>query len=328
MTVPTLSGRPVDVVVVGAGVVGLSTAVSLAEAGLSVRVDAAVPPERAHSTAAGAAWDPHLVEPSARIRTWAAVSLVELTSLSSTTRSTGVRLVEGTQESREPREMPFWADMVGARFCDPQELHDGYRCGWKFTVPVIDAPTYLGYLKRRLMNAGGRLRKHAYTSLAEAAREAPVVVNCAGVGARTLAPDPLVTPVKGQIVVVRNPGIDTFFCDDTPDTEQHTYFYPHGPIATLGGSQTPDNANMIPDAATARQIVNRCAAVEPRLRDAHVLEHRVGLRPFRPRVRLGEETLPQGERVLHNYGHGGAGFTLAAGCAAAVAAMVTTGATA
>jgi hypothetical protein len=42
---------------------------------------------------------------------------------------------------------------------------------------------------------------------------------------------------------------------------------------------------------------------------------RAGLRPYRPEVRL-----ERAGRIIHNYGHGGAGYTLSRGCAASVAA--------
>jgi D-amino-acid oxidase len=42
----------------------------------------------------------------------------------------------------------------------------------------------------------------------------------------------------------------------------------------------------------------------------------------RPSVRLETETLDGGRRLVHNYGHGGAGVTLSWGCALDVAAAV------
>jgi D-amino-acid oxidase len=69
----------------------------------------------------------------------------------------------------------------------------------------------------------------------------------------------------------------------------------------------------------ADRIVAGCVAVEPRLRGTQILGHRVGLRPWRPEVRL--ESEPLGGSVLwHNYGHGGAGISMAWGCAAEIAA--------
>jgi D-amino-acid oxidase len=48
-----------------------------------------------------------------------------------------------------------------------------------------------------------------------------------------------------------------------------------------------------------------------------VVAHRVGLRPVRPEVRL--EAVG---RVIHCYGHGGAGVTVSWGCAEEVLGLV------
>jgi D-amino-acid oxidase len=313
--------RP-DVVVVGAGVSGLTTAVCLAEAGVRVRVDAERLPGATTSAAAGAAWDPFLVEPLDKVREWGAVSLGEFTALARRTDVTGVRLVTGTHQSRSEREMPAWAAAVGAQLCGAGELRPGYVAGWRYQAPVIDMPRYLAYLTGRLAEAGGSLRTRRYASTAEALAEAPTVVNCPGAGARRLLGDPGVTAVRGQIVVVANPGVTEFFCDDTPDAADLVYFYPHGDTVVLGGTAEPDDWSLLPDPATTVAILRRCAAVEPLLRDATVLDNRVGLRPVRrPEVRLEAEDTPHG-RLLHNYGHGGGGVTVSWGCAREVVRLL------
>jgi D-amino-acid oxidase len=76
----------------------------------------------------------------------------------------------------------------------------------------------------------------------------------------------------------------------------------------------------------ADRILRDCAAVEPRVTGVRVLSHRVGLRPFRPQVRLEAESPGaarggHGPVVVHNYGHGGAGITLSWGCARDAAAL-------
>jgi D-amino-acid oxidase len=81
---------------------------------------------------------------------------------------------------------------------------------------------------------------------------------------------------------------------------------------------------MAPDPATAAAILDRCAKLEPRLREAAVLEHRVGLRPGRPSVRLEAERRAD-TLLVHNYGHGGAGVTLSWGCADDVVRLVHAG---
>jgi D-amino-acid oxidase len=307
-------------VVIGAGVSGLTTAVCLAEAGMKVRVDADLPPGATTSAAAGAMWDPYLAEPSDLVERWSRTTLSELTELSGDPE-TGIRLVEGTQETKTPCAMPAWGGLVGARMCPSEDLRPGYVTGWRYRAPLVDMPRYLQYLVRRLERSGGTLRSHRYGALEEATREAPVVVNCSGSGARTLAADPSVEAVRGRLVVVQNPGIESFFCDDTPGAADLTYIYPHLRTVVLGGTSDHGNWDMSPDEDAARDIVRRCAAVEPSLAGARVLEHRVGLRPVRKRVRV-EEEHHQDTLVLHNYGHGGAGLTLSWGCAREVEARI------
>jgi D-amino-acid oxidase len=320
MVKATRPARP-DVLVIGAGVTGLTTAVCLAEDGLTVRVDSDLPPGATTSAAAGAAWDPFMIEPQDRVRQWSEVSLADFAALADRPQTTGVRLVSGTHQSLVPRTAPDWTGTVGAQACTPAELRPGYAVGWRYTAPVIDMPHYLGYLVRRLAAAGGRLRTRRYGSPAEALAEAPVVVNCSGSGARALVPDPATTVVRGQIAVVENPGITEFFCDDTPDAEELVYAYPHGDTLVLGGTAEPGVWDLRPDPSATAAIIRRCAAVLPQVRDAAVLAARVGLRPVRPQVRLAADPTAHG-RLLHNYGHGGAGVTVSWGCAREVAALL------
>ena len=157
------------------------------------------------------------------------------------------------------------------------------------------------------------------TDLAEAG--APVVVNCMGLGARELVPDPAVRPVRGQLVIVENPGIRTWLVSTDPDAGTTTYVFPHPDRLVLGGTTDDDAWSLTPDPAVAAEIVKRCAALYPEIAGARVLDHRVGLRPVRDTVRLEREVLPDGRVLVHNYGHGGAGVTVAWGCAREAAGL-------
>src|ERR1700716_1065576 len=99
--------RAVDALVVGAGVSGLTTAVSLAEAGLRVRIWTAEPPSRTTSAAAGAMWGPFLVEPVDRVMEWSRRTLDEFEHLAQDP-ATGVRMVTGIEASRQRAEPPAW----------------------------------------------------------------------------------------------------------------------------------------------------------------------------------------------------------------------------
>lgn len=342
--------RAPDVLVIGAGVSGLTTAISLAESGLSVSVLAGLPPQRTTSAVAGAIWGPHLVEEGDRVTRWASETLTVLRGLAGDP-SSGVRMASGRQASPNvrpvssgvaPGALPGWgAELDGLRECTPAELPAGFGHGWHFSAPLLYMPAYLGYLLARLERVGGQVESGTVTSLAGAAREAGAraVVNCAGTGAAALVPDPEVIPVRGQVVVAANPGVREFFIGLPGDSSELVYLFPHGDVVVLGGTEVAGQESLVPDPAVAGRILADCARVEPRLNGAQVIAHRVGLRPFRPRVRLGAER--QGEPpgrpgagshgagrgldqplVVHNYGHGGAGVTLSWGCAREAADLV------
>ncbi len=303
-----------DVLVIGAGVSGLTSAIRMAEAGLRVSVYAAESPRKTTSMAAGAMWGPYLVEPIQRVRAWSARSLEVFRKLAQDPQ-TGVHLASGVEASRTLVDPPEWGNQLdGFRMCEPGELPAGFVTGWRFTVPLIDMPRYLDYLQRRLSEAGGAIQIRRVRSFDEVIGQAPIVVNCAGMGARELVPDPQLTPIRGQLVVVENPGLTEFFSEDTGPSTDLLHFSPHGETVILGGVAQPGQSNREPDLATSSAILARCSQVEPRLRGAHVLEHRVGLRPTRPYVRLDMQHT-NGTRLIHNYGHGGAGVTLSWGCA-------------
>ncbi|MEH1012034.1 FAD-dependent oxidoreductase [Micromonospora sp. CPCC 206060] len=307
-----VSAAEFDVLVIGAGVAGLTTAIRFAEAKFSVCVLADRPPLATTSASAGASWGPYLVRDD-RVPHWSEQTRLTLEKIAEDPLS-GVHLARGLEAARDPVEPPLWVRGVGDfELCRPEELPDGYVCGWRYTVPLVDMPRYLDYLTRRLDAAGGRMADGRINSFVEVAGAARVLVNCTGLGSRTLVPDGQMYPTRGQLVIVDNPGIDTFF-QDNGERGELTYFLPHGDRVVLGGCALPGAESLEPDAGSTTAILARCAAVEPRLHGAAVREVRVGLRPSRPRVRV--EWAPcAGIPVLHNYGHGGAGITLSWGCA-------------
>jgi D-amino-acid oxidase len=148
------------------------------------------------------------------------------------------------------------------------------------------------------------------------------VVSCAGLGARELAADLTVYPVRGRIVRVTNPGL-TLSVRDEQHPGGRAYVHPRMHDCILGGTLEDGQWDTAVDPVAGAAIVERCYNLVPALRGAQVLEQVVGLRPGRATVRLEEgEPIGAGTRVVHNYGHGGAGITLSWGCAADVATLV------
>jgi D-amino-acid oxidase len=310
-----------DVLVIGAGVSGLTTGIRLAETGLSVSIRTAAPPEQTTSVAAGAVWGLTRVGPPDRTVAWGRVGLEVLSKLAAEP-GTGVRMVSGREISRSPLAPHGSTDLIDdLRQCEPAELPAGFTYGWHYTAPLATMPVYLGYLRDRFERAGGTLEISAVGSLAELAGLAPVAVNCSGAGAHDLVPDPGVVPVRGQVVIAANPGIEEFVISRDQQPPWITYMFPHGDTILLGGTNDEGNWDQDPHDHIAERIMAGCAEIDPRLRGAQILGHLVGLRPCRPEVRLESEPLDGGV-LWHNYGHGGAGVSLSWGCAAEIAAAI------
>jgi D-amino-acid oxidase len=306
-----------DVLVIGAGVSGLTTGICLAEAGLVVTIRTAARPEQSTSAAAGAVWGLVRVGPPARVLDWGRTGLEALTKLAAEP-GTGVQMVSGKEVSRVPLEPYYWTELLpGLRLCEESELPEGFANGWHYTAPVATMPVYLGYLRARFEQAGGTVEASPVRSLTEVAAAAPVVVNCSGVAARDLVPDPAVVPVRGQVVLAANPGIEEFFISRDEEPPWIVYMFPHGDTVLLGGTNQEGDWDLNPKPEIAERIVAGCAAVDPRLREAAILGHRVGLRTCRAEVRLEPEPFDGGV-LWHNYGHGGAGVSLSWGCAAEI----------
>ncbi|MFC0530776.1 FAD-dependent oxidoreductase [Phytohabitans kaempferiae] len=299
-----------DVVVVGAGVIGLTSALRLQEAGAQVALVAADPPAETVSAVAAAVWYPTRTDPDPRVLAWAGETYDEL-ARQAAAGVPGVAM-RPTRMIVRPSDDPWWSRVV------PDYEDHGRE--WRFSVPTVEMVPYLEWLLARLADGGTVLERRRLRGLAEAAELAPVVVNATGLAAGELCADPAVFPARGRIVLVANRGIET-----SVRAEHHAdgmvYVHPRSRDVVLGGTFEPGEWDTGPDPQAARAIVARCVDVVPELAGAPVLGERAGLRPVRRGgARVGEdpERLPGGARLIHNYGHGGAGVTLSWGCAASV----------
>jgi D-amino-acid oxidase len=147
-----------------------------------------------------------------------------------------------------------------------------------------------------------------------------LVINCAGIGARELVQDIELEPHRGQVAIV--PKVDNLSCAIVCDDPPLMYAIPRTHDCVFGGTnEISDNLDV--DAPATPRIIDECSRAL-KIENPLALAERVGLRPFRKSgVRLERDRLRDSRTIIHNYGHGGAGFTLSWGCARKVLELTT-----
>lgn len=332
------------VTVVGAGVVGLTTAWRLAGEGIGVRVVTDRPAEESTSIVAAAIWFPYLAEPHDRVARWGLETFEWLRALAAAEPAAGVSMSLCYGAAVDERR-PAWADAVPAayapRFVPFDELPEAVRRltaaspppgAWRLIAPQVTPALHLPWLRQRL-------EIEVRTSITNLdAVDGDFVVNCTGPRAGALIDDPELKPTFGQIVAAPPGSVanDYVWADDrAPDAP--VYFIPRAGETVLGGSNlagnqlrgrasrrlpeepskgdSPERPWELPSLPEPRAEVG--AAIVERFRQAgfEIEPGRslAGWRPTRSAVRVERDG-----RVIHNYGHGGAGFTLAYGSAGSV----------
>jgi D-amino-acid oxidase len=322
--------EPLDILVIGCGVSGLTTGLRLQEAGHRVSIWAKTLPPYTTSNAAAAVWHPFKVNPPGKVARWGGEAFRRFEELLAVPES-GVIRVPVLEMCLEHRDDPPWSGVVGGfRRATVAELRSGRPDGYVFETLVIDTDRYLEYLRRRFLAQGGQITQRTVTRLEEAFTQGRVVVNCAGLGARELVGDRDLHPSRGKVVRIKQQDFHRVLFDDE-DRSSMAYVIPRIDDIVLGGTDDEDvsgeryhgeeyEESMTLD-AEAEAILQRCHALSPEIAGtpaADVLKMVTGWRPARSEVRVEGERVAPERLLLHNYGHGGAGVTLSWGCASDV----------
>jgi len=323
IVVVLVPGSESRVVVLGAGICGLTCAVALAEAGRTVVVVADTPPADTVSAVAGGLWFPYGADRSDSTLARARATYLRFEQLAPALGA-GVEMVDYLLLDDAD---PWWARALPpgrVRRAHAHELPAGYGGGHVAHVPLVQSPRHLEFLEASARALGVAFERRRVEALTELTSLAPVVVNCAGLGARELCGDTRLSALRGQVVHLRPPpGLRVPCVADDDGPNALAYVLPRPDVCVAGGTATLDEASdLAADPATREAILARCDALVPGLSSAEVLADRVGLRPVRSGgVRLETEDI-DGAALIHDYGHGGAGWTLAWGCAEEVRGLV------
>ncbi|ROW14078.1 hypothetical protein VPNG_04103 [Cytospora leucostoma] len=292
-----------NIVVVGAGVIGLTTALLLAkEEGNEVTVVAKHMPGdydiQYTSPWAGANYLPMSTQENSR---WERRTWPELKRLAAEVPEAGIHFQKAVilrnAKDLDPSnpaknglsdalfdEDPWYSTILDHRKLRADELPAGMAYGHEVGSVCINTAVYLPWLAGQCRRRGVVLKRASLGHISEAAqlghhnntgdrekkRADTIIVNCTGVMASRLGGvmDAKVTPARGQVVVVRNESpvmYVTSSTDDGPEELVYTMTRAAGGGTVLGGTYQKGSWDANPDPNIATRIMQRVVRAFPEI---------------------------------------------------------------
>ncbi|KAF2787871.1 FAD dependent oxidoreductase [Melanomma pulvis-pyrius CBS 109.77] len=219
----------------------------------------------------------------------------------------------------------IWYDELvgGLRTLEEEELPEEAVFGVEFGSTFrIDTQKYLGWLGTQTLTQNIQHIRRSYPSLTALLADFPsttLLINATGLGSFSLTDvaDTTMYPTRGQTVLIAEPKTPIsrmYFRSSQRLCSEATYIFPrpYGGGVILGGSRQDGDWNGEVDMELAKDIMERCCKLAPELgrpKDLQIISHGVGLRPSRKgMIRIELEKWSNGVPVVHNYGHAGAGY--------------------
>ncbi len=303
-------GAGYRVLVIGAGVSGLTSALCLRRRGFAVTVVAERFAPQVTSVVAGALWEwppavcgQHDDQISLeRAKNWCRLSYEVLADLAGNP-ATGVFLrpvtfyfrrpvAEDVQQRQKAQELRTvvrqfqWDErLIRQNGINPRL---GFRDAYRHLAPMIDTDVYMRWLLAEVRNVGcriiegkmmGRLREQEKSLAADYGADA--LVNCTGLGAAELTGD-LVSPLRGALVRVRNAGksiprITQAHCvsyDSSAEGRGFIFIVPRGhDMLVLGGLAEHGEWALdigLHNHEPIREMFERCLELLPALRGCEI----------------------------------------------------------
>ncbi len=308
-----------NIVVIGAGISGMATAYLLCEKKYHVSIYAREFSPNITSDRAAAFWFPYHIRNDKRGINWCRMSYQHYKQLAENPE-TGIsmRILKKVIRTGIEEEEPVWVDFMPEgtlRKMNADELQPGYAKGYAAIVPLIETQIFLPWLRKQLENSGVHFYKKDVQSFDEIKNEFDIVINCAALGSRKLCNDESLVPVRGQVALLApKNGMDIFL-----DNEKPLYVVPRKDAIIVGGTYEEGIDSETTEPATIEKLLKNAYEVFEDLKQQQVMGSWAGLRPYRADVRVEKEP---GTNIIHNYGHGGSGFTLSFGCAREVVSLI------
>ncbi len=252
-----LPGHQGPVAVIGAGVMGLTTARLVQEAGFPVTIYAAALPPDTTSNIAGGQWSPFghyrdsQVTPEWRAQFASALAYSWRRFQIMVGEDYGVRWLTTYAESGGEEPGPLDIYHPAARRLSRDEHPFPADNIVRFDTMYVETGRFLRQLLRDVQIAGGRISVRRFASPAElAALPERLIFNCTGLGARMLFGDEELRPARGQLaILLPQPELRYAFTGDAG------YMFPRPDGIILGGTFDLDDWSTEPDPATTQRLL-------------------------------------------------------------------------
>ncbi|HUG46628.1 MAG TPA: FAD-dependent oxidoreductase [Sphingomicrobium sp.] len=244
-----LAGHSGPAAVIGAGVMGLTTARLVQEAGFSVTIYTAALPPDTLSNIAGGQFFPHRVfernaaTPEFLAQFTRALDYSWKRFQIMVGEEYGIRWLPTFEQARRPEPMLLATFPPVNRMLAPSEHPFPFDSALRYDTLYVETGRYLRQMLRDFRLAGGKIKVRRFASSADiAGLPEPLAFNCTGLGSRELFGDRELRPARGQLAILL-PQPEVRYAA----SGRWGYMFPRSDGILLGGTFELDEWSTTPD---------------------------------------------------------------------------------
>jgi D-amino-acid oxidase len=271
-----VASHDTEAAVLGAGVMGLTAARMLLDLGLQVTIYSDRTPVQTTSFRAGGQWAVSVVACDGKQQELAGIVTTAYTEFRKYIgRDYGVS--ERPNYSARPTHglevvRHLAPNLLPERVSMPRLPFEGHHVpGYEYRTLLIEPPIFLPRLEAELRSRGVRFVQKHFTDEPDvfASVTQRTIVNCTGLGARTLWHDASMIPIKGQLAMLSpQPALQYLY-------GENGYLFPRTDHVVVGGTFEAGVDDEMPDKAMCTELVRHMASLFGKTAPKPLPEHHI-----------------------------------------------------